>query len=249
MEISHQEAIKNLGFSDKEASVYLALLEIGIGSAVSIAKRAETKRPTTYVILDELIQKGAVIIVPQSKKKLYRAMPPQNLFEMFRERFLKAKEVLPEIQAISKQESYKPQVLLFEGIEGVKEVLNYKLKSLSGKEINGFYAKTTPEIMKKFYDYLEYNEALKKNNITMRGIAPQDPSLKEFRERDREFGRIIKEIPSEKYSSDVAIEIGDTFVRFFDPVNLQGLIIENPAITKTMREIFNLVWEKTGNNE
>jgi hypothetical protein len=33
-------------------------------------------------------------------------------------------------------------------------------------------------------------------------------------------------------------------VRFFDPTNLQGLIIENPAIAKTMREIFNLVWEK-----
>lgn len=244
MEIAHEEAMKSLGFSDKEAKVYLALIEMGIGSAISIARRAEIKRPTAYVILDELIQKGAVIVVPRSKKKLYRAMPPQNLFEMYEERFEKAKEVLPEIQAVSKQESYKPQVLLFEGIEGVKEVLNYKLKSLSGKELKGFYAKTTPEIMKKFDDYREYNEALRQNNITMRGIAPEDPSLQEFRKRDKEFGRIFKEIPREKYSSDVAIEIGDTFVRFFDPVNLQGLIIENSAIAKTMREIFNLIWEK-----
>ena len=244
MEITHEEAIKSLGFSNKEARVYLALLEMGIGSAIGVARRAEIKRPTAYVILDELIQKGAVIVVPRSKKKLYRAMPPQNLFEIYEKRFEKAKEVLPEIQAVSKQESYKPQVLLFEGMEGVKEVLNYKLKDLAGKEIKGFYAKTNPEIMKKFDNYKEYNEALLENNITMKGVAPVDPSLKEFRKTDKEFGRIFKEIPSDKYSSDIAIEIGDTFVRFFDPVNLQGLIIENPAIAKTMREVFNLVWEK-----
>jgi HTH-type transcriptional regulator, sugar sensing transcriptional regulator len=244
MKLTHEEALKTLGFSDKEARIYLALLEMGMGSAIGIATKAKIKRPTTYVVLDELIQKGAVIVVPRSKKKLYRAMPAQNLFEIYEERFEKAKDVLPEIQAVSKQESYKPQVLLYEGIEGVKEVLNYKLKGLAGKEIKGFYAKTTPEIMKKFEDYREYNEVLRKNNITMKGIAPADPSLKEFREKDKEFGRIFKEIPSEEYSSDVAIEIGSTFVRFFDPVNLQGLIIENSAIAKTMREIFNLVWKK-----
>ena len=245
METTHEEAIKSLGFSDKEAKVYLALLKMGIGSAISVARHAEVKRPTAYVILDELIQKGAVIVVPRSKKKLYRSIPPQNLFEMYEERFKKAKGVLPEIQAVSKQESYKPQVLLYEGIEGIKEVLNYKLKSLAGKEIKGFYAKTTSEIMKKFDDYREYNESLLKNNITMKGISPKDPSLDEFRKRDKEFGRVFKEIPSDKYSSDIAIEICDTFVRFFDPVNLQGLIIENPAIAKTLLQVFNIVWELT----
>jgi sugar-specific transcriptional regulator TrmB len=244
MEITHQEAIQSLGFGNKEARVYLALLEMGIGSAISVSVRAKIKRPTAYVILDELIQKGAVIVIPRSKKKLYRAIPPQNLFEKYEEQFNKAKGLLPAIKAVSKQESYKPQVLLFEGIEGVKEVLNYKLKELAGKEITGFYAKTSPEIMKKFDGYKEHNESLQKNHITIRGISPRDRSLKEFRAEDKEFGRIFKEIPNDKYSSDVAIEIGDTFVRFFDPANLQGLIIENPAIAKTMREIFNLVWEK-----
>ena len=78
----------------------------------------------------------------------------------------------------------------------------------------------------------------------MRGVAPEDPSLVFFREQDKSYGREIREIPKEKYSADIAIDIGDTFVRFFDPVNLQGLIIENPAITKTLGEIFEMVWEK-----
>ncbi len=244
MAYTQEEAIKALGFSEKEAKVYLALLEVGIGSAVSVARKAGVKRPTAYIILDELIMKGAAFTVPQSKKKLYRAVPPQNIFELYEEKFEKAKRILPEIQAISKQESYKPQVLLYEGVEGVKEVLRYGIKRLTGKELRGFYAKTTPETLKVFDNYKDYNDFLRENKIKVRGVAPKDSSLASFREQDKEYGREFREIPKEKYSADIAIDIGDTFIRFFDPVNLQGLIIENPAIAKTMGEIFEMVWEK-----
>lgn len=247
MTITHEEAVKALGFSEKEAKVYLALLEIGIGTVVSVANKAGIKRPTAYIVLDELIAKGMAFIVPQSKKKLYRAVPPQNIFELYEERFEKAKRVLPEIQAKSRQESYKPQVLLYEGVEGVKEVLRYGLKNLTGKEIKGFYAKTTPEILKTFNNFQDYNDTLKEKSIKVRGVAPKDSSLISFREEDKSYGREFKEISKEKYSADVAIDITDTFIRFFDPVNLQGLIIENPAIAKTMGEIFEIVWEKSDN--
>lgn len=244
METKQEEAIKALGFSEKEAKVYLALLEVGIGSAVSVANRAGIKRPTAYTVLEELIAKGTVFAVPQSKKKLYRAVPAQNLFELYEEKFDRAKRVLPAIQAISKQESYKPQVLLYEGVGGVKKALEYGSKRLAGKEVKGFYAKTTPEILKAFDNFKEHNDNMKESGIRSRGIVPQDQSVASFREQDKAYGRDMKEIPKEKYSADVAIEVGDTFVRFFDPVNLQGLIIENPAITKTMGEIFEMVWEK-----
>lgn len=237
-----QDSIISLGFSEKEAQVYLALLEIGIGSAVTIARKAAIKRPTTYVVLDELIQRGAVITVPQSDKKLYRAIPPKILFETIEERLRQAKAMLPEIEALAATESYKPKVLFFEGIGGVKEVLKYGMDELAGKEIKGFYAKTSSEIMKRFDNYQEYNAYLKKNKIQMRGIAPKDQSLKPFRKSDEDFGRNFKEVDKEKYSSDVAIEIGETFVRFFDPVNLQALVIENPAITKTLSQIFEMIW-------
>ncbi len=117
------------------------------------------------------------------------------------------------------------------------------MDKLTGKEIKGFYAKTTPEIMKKFGDYKEHNDKLKERKIKIRGIVPIDESLKEFRKTDKEYGREMRQIKKEEYSSDVAVEIGEDFVRFFDPVNLQGLIIENPAITKTMSEIFEMVWK------
>jgi len=240
---TEEGAIKALGFSEKEAKVYLALLEIGIGSAVSVSKRAGIKRPTTYIIFDELISKGAVFIIPQSKKKLYRAIPPQNLFELYEERFNRAKRVLPSIQAISKQESYKPQVLLYEGIEGVKKAFEYGIKRMAGKEIKGFFAKASPETLKNFNNFQDYGVAFRDNNIRIRGIAPRDQSLVSFRQEDSSYLRKIKEISKDKYSANISIEIGDTFVRLTDSANFQGLIIENPSITNTFGEIFEMVWE------
>ena len=50
-------------------------------------------------------------------------------------------------------------------------------------------------------------------------------------------------MPKEIYSSDIAIEIGESWVKTNDFKNLQGLIIENPTFAKTMREIFEILWQ------
>lgn len=243
-----QELIQRLGFSEKEAAVYLALLRRGTTSAYSVAVVSGLKRPTAYVILDELVRRGAAVLVPRTKKRLYRAIPPENLVEKARERLEQVERALPEIKALEKVGTEKPQVLFFDGAEGAKEALQYGLDSFEGGIIKGFYAKTSPEVMKIFGGYEEYNEELRNRGIRMRGIAPKDPSLKEFRAKDVEYGREFVEAPAGEYSSDIAVEIGPTFVRFFDPLNLQGLVIENPAITKTMREIFEIVWKSLKKN-
>ena len=62
------DVLERVGLKGKEASVYLALLELGTASVESIAKKAGTKRPTTYLVLDDLQNRGLVSIVPQQKK-------------------------------------------------------------------------------------------------------------------------------------------------------------------------------------
>lgn len=244
-----QELIESLGFSKKEASVYLALLKRGAISAYGVAVASGLKRPTAYVILDELVHKGAAILVPRTTKKLYRAVPPENLIEKMRAKLGRVEDALPKIKALEKVGTEKPQVLFFDGVEGAKEALRYGMDTLEHKTIQGFYAKTSPEIMKLFDDYKEHNTELKKRGVRVQGIAPRDASLREFRASDAEFGREFVEVSAQEYSSDIAIDIGPTFVRFFDPINVQGLIIENPAITKTMRQIFEIVWKSLEKRE
>jgi len=50
--------LKNFGLSDKEISLYLAVLANGPTTATNLARAAGLKRPTVYVLLETLLDRG-----------------------------------------------------------------------------------------------------------------------------------------------------------------------------------------------
>lgn len=65
------ESLESLGLNEKEAKVYTALLQLGRVSAYSVSEKSGLKKPTTYVVLGELVKKGLVSKeVPRSRKQL-----------------------------------------------------------------------------------------------------------------------------------------------------------------------------------
>ena len=241
-----EETLKLLGLSEKQSRVYSALLELGIGSAKAVALRSDLKRSTTYVILDELIDLSLAMIVPRSKKKHYRALHPDIFLEKRKQELSKVEKKMPEIEAFMKKAGIqeKPTVMFFEGVDGIKEILNYKIEEMSGKTIYGFYATGDKKVQERFGYFKSEERKRGKLNIRAKGIAPDDPeNLEMYRDSDKQTGREIVTLPKEVYSSNIAIEIGESWVKTNDFKNLQGLIIENPDFAKTMREIFDLLWK------
>ncbi len=66
------EKLKKLGLTEKEAVIYINALSLGTFSVSSIAQKTGIKRPTCYIILDELIKKNLVTRVPRAKKPFLR---------------------------------------------------------------------------------------------------------------------------------------------------------------------------------
>lgn len=97
------DQLKNLNLTDKEARVYLTLLELGPSTPYKISKRSRLKRPTAYVIAEELVEKGLVIQVTGEKKKLYMARSPEAYFEEAEEKLWNAKQILPELKALQRK--------------------------------------------------------------------------------------------------------------------------------------------------
>jgi len=237
------DALQNLGLNDKEARVYASLIQLGQTSAYGIATKSDLKKPTTYVVLEELIKKGFVRKIPRKRKALYEAKPPEEVFVLAKEKLEIAEKALPELLALKKGEQRKIRALYFEGVQGIKQILQYGLKEIKGKEIVGFAAHDSGQIPEELLEiFNEYNSRLKNWKIGIRAIAPDHPSLAKFREQDKDFGREIKIIPFEKYSSETSIEVTGDVVRIVDMSNLQGMVIDNPVVAKTMREIFEMVW-------
>lgn len=237
------EALQNLGLKEKEAKVYLALLKKNRGSAYWIAEESGLKKPTTYVILDDLIKKGLVYKVPREKKQQFVAKSPKEALVLAEEKLAMTKELLPELLALSEGEKPKPKTLFFEGISAVRHAFNWSNKRMSGKEFVSFYAHGDDASSELIDFFLENMEDFKKNNCRVRGIVPNHPNLKKYRENDAEYNRQIKIIPLDEYSANISIDIGDDFVSFFSFKDLQITRIENKDIADTMRQIFEMVWK------
>ena len=243
MEIDN--ALQTIGLNDKETQVYIALLQLGQTSAYGVATKSGLKKPTTYVVLEELMKKGLVRKIPRKRKALYVAKSPEEVFALAEERLETAKKALPELLALKTGEQKKIRALYFEGIHGVIQTSQYGLKEVKGKEIVGFYAYNSKKIPKELVEYFnEYNIKLKKWGISPRVVAPDHPSLNVFRQTDKEYGREVRTIPFEEYSSEASIEVVGNMVRIMDLVNLQGMVVDNSVVAKAMKEVFEMVWSK-----
>src|SRR3989344_6493164 len=140
-----EEALGNLGLNEKQAAIYVALIKLGKATAYAIAEEARLKRPTVYVVLGELMQKGLVNKFPREKKQVFTAKPPDELFAEAEERMRLAKSALPELLAIVYKKGPQFRTLYYEGEKGVREMLDLINQRMRGKEILGFYAKVAPE--------------------------------------------------------------------------------------------------------
>jgi HTH-type transcriptional regulator, sugar sensing transcriptional regulator len=246
-------SLKNLGLNEKEAKIYLALLQMGESTAYTVAKHSGLKKPNTYVILENLIGRGIVHKVPRTNTKEFVAIAPDELIAVIKSKVESAeKDALPELKAISKGKEYKVNVSYYEGLDGVKEMYNKLIKEAKGREIKGFYAHqrdTVPELEKYFWE--ELNPRLAKNNIKRKAITTSDPSVEKYftGEIMNKWNLKAKALDPKKYNSNISIEIYKNKTMILSQRYLQGVIIDNPDVANVMKQIFNLVWERNSHDE
>ncbi len=238
--------ITPLGLTDKEARVYLALLQLGQASAYSVAIKSGLKKPTAYVILDELIEKGLAYHIPKEKKQLYAATNPEEFIHKAEGRFLVAKKVLPELLSLfkNKRQQQKARTLYFDGLSGMRQGLWYKEKELRGKELVGFFASArhaSPEVYKLFD---EWNSHYISHDIRVRGLTTYDESLKDLFEKYGDNSlKDIRILPDAASSPNVSIDAGEDFVRIDLIGAEQIVIVESVDFAQAFKQIFELAWQ------
>jgi sugar-specific transcriptional regulator TrmB len=74
------EKLGQVGFSDQEAKIYVALVQSGPATAYELAKQAKLAVPNTYNVMRALSEKGAATQVSEQPAR-YVAVPPRQFFE------------------------------------------------------------------------------------------------------------------------------------------------------------------------
>jgi sugar-specific transcriptional regulator TrmB len=131
-----KEFLAEYGLSDKEASVYLTMLELGPASVQDISKKSGVNRATTYVMIESLKRRGLMSTFDKGKKTMFNPESPERLkrliekdLRVIQEKEDRLKEAMPSFLALFQSSGeHKPNVRFFEGEEGVKtarEILLY----------------------------------------------------------------------------------------------------------------------------
>jgi len=240
--------LKNIGLADKEAKVYLAMLELGPASVLEIAAKAGINRPTAYVQIESLKKMGLASSQTKDKKQLYIAEPPSQLEHILetKDRELvqqreELQKILPELGAMFNLGDEKPLVRYFEGKEGIQNLIDTFLKT-KVKEIYGISpadllfsvfpnhkSTYTPERVKRgIKSKLIYTSANKDL------FPPDDPAML----------RKAKHIAPEKLPLGADITIYGNKVSIISLRGaISGAIIESQVIADSFRSLFNLIWE------
>jgi HTH-type transcriptional regulator, sugar sensing transcriptional regulator len=243
-----EEPLQKIGLSEKEAKIYLAALELGEDTVSNIAKKAEIKRPTAYVILEELVAKGYVSEKPKHKGSTYIAESPENLKSILKEKEKAFGEALPFLRAMYNVEKGKPQVRVYEGIEGMKQIYTQtvwksKTEILFFSSIRKIY-ETIPGLLDTWVDDMTKGGVYQ--HETKEFINPDpvdiDYSLRAMKANPNQQVRVIpKDFPYKFIGTDNAIFEDKIMMVSFEE-KLFTTVIQSKAIVETMKTLFNLAW-------
>ncbi|MBL7057957.1 hypothetical protein ISS03_01345 [Patescibacteria group bacterium] len=241
--------LMQLGLSEKEASVYLAALQLGVSTVQKIALEARINRATTYVIIESLSKKGLMSDVEKDGKTYYSAEDPANLTRLLQKqkKEIDDKEktlqlMLEELNVLYRTTGDRPVVRFFEGVEGTKTIRSelFKMKS---KQTYG----TT--ILDELYKaFPKHDEEMTKKRIkkgieskviytSSQGKVADATSKSKLRE--------ARFVPYEFFGdTGTSITIFDNKISIMTYKNRPGgILIEDKNIAEFMKKLFELAWE------
>ncbi len=125
--------LEDIGLTNAEIKVYLALLELGTASAGPIIDKSNLQSSVVHMTLNKLTEKGFVSYVKEGKRNYYQAANPHHITEYLEEKKEKFEQLLPLLLRKQAQAKEKPEIITFKGIRGVKEML-YELLNAGGNE-------------------------------------------------------------------------------------------------------------------
>lgn len=232
-----EKILQELGLTDIEAKVYIACLELGSDTVLRIAKKAEVKRPTAYVVLDNLADQGYVSKVEKDGKTKYTPEDPAVILNKYKETVANFTDMLPFFRA-KFNKGPKPKIRYYEGREALANVYT---KIIYPSDVTLWFGADFSRIGSKMPEVLEvWEKIIKKPKKDYREIITNNKEGVSFAKRNKKtkiFRMMPKDLPG---FGDAAITDDKVFIVSLD--NMFGVLIESEDLAKTFKNFFELAW-------
>ncbi len=171
------EILKEIGLSETETKIYLALLELGSALAGEITKKSGVNRTNVYDALERLIEKGLVTYVISANRKVFEPVQPERLKEILVEKEDKLDSIMNDLKLKYKLSREKEEATIFKGKKGIKSIFEDILKEKKDLFVYGAesrFADVFPAYQKHWNDRraklkikvkMIYNEKVRKRKV------------------------------------------------------------------------------------
>ena len=153
------ELFKELGFTEREQKVYIALLELGLTTVGPIASRTKLQHSKVYETLDKLQEKGLVSYIIQSKTRHYQPAEPKEILNIIEDRKQRFLEIIEELELKKRYSQSKQVAIVYEGFKSFKALFNTIEAGLKKKDSywafafkNEYYTPSASLFLKKFHE-------------------------------------------------------------------------------------------------
>jgi sugar-specific transcriptional regulator TrmB len=232
--------LEDLGFTNAEIKVYLALLEIGSTSAGEIIQKSNLQSSVVHMTLNNLISKGFVSFVKEGQRNYYQAANPRHLIEYIEEKKKQFEKILPELLKKQEMAKAKSETITFRGIKGIKELL-YELLDGNSKEYNVFGSPHESLMMGEDF-WINYHQKRIEKLIQAKFLF--NKSLKEWCKNNK-YAKTEYKFTDEGFEPLTETIIREDMVAIIvwteSPV---GILIKNKIAAKSYISFFKILWNK-----
>ena len=237
------KVLNELGLTEKESKVYLALLSLGEVTVLSISKEAGIKRTTVYSVLESLKQKGLVEVVVRGFKTFYRAVNPENLAAIIEERQQKLNRYLPDFLSLYNASTEESYLRYYEGLPAIKSIYEDLLKSV---KLGDDYLVISDQ--EKWYsldpEYFEdFLRRRSKLNIKIRLLLQDSPMARRYQKMQEFYNETIKLLPAGTKLDTNLVIIPQRVVIHQTVPPIKAIVIDSPIVAKMHKEFFEIMWQ------
>ena len=246
----NENILREIGLSENESKVYLALLKLKKGTKTNIVREAKVLSSKVYEILDRLIQKGLVAYFIENGVKNFVPVPPNSIEMIFEEKIKnleKQKTILRDYvkKHLAKSADFSTDAQIFKGWNGLQQALLMICDDLKPKGIYYVLGLNATEDVEQGFLYIpKVARKFDEKKITRKIIlnsSDKDIMLKYLKEYGNRKLWNIRHFPT---ISPLEIGVSNSYVIFNllekEPI---AILIKNKKIRDSFLYYFNAIWK------
>ncbi|MBU1252710.1 MAG: helix-turn-helix domain-containing protein [Nanoarchaeota archaeon] len=242
------QTLKQIGLTEGEIKVYLALIDLGSVSTGRITKASGISGSKVYEVLERLMKKGLVSTITKNNVRYFEATSPNKILDYLDEKTsnieiekTNIQKILPDL-ILKQNHSESSEVKVFTGFEGIKTCNEDIINSLrKGEEWLSMGLTEQPESWEIYFNKKQKERA--KKGIVHKHLLNR--KYKALHKERKHLPHTVFRFLSEELEMPTSTEIykDKILIIIISKESPLAIRIENKAVANSFRKYFGILWK------